>query len=249
MNNNIFCSEVGQGEPIIFLHGYALDHTIWEPVSEILKTRFRVIMPDLRGHGKSFCPAGIFTMQVMAEDVVRMMDRLQIEKAFIAGHSMGGYIALAMAEFAKDRILGLALVASHAYADSHEKKQARLADIRKLDQNEPEFILKGMAEKLSKHEEVIKNCRQLFKHMSAQGIRGVLAGMAERPDRVSVLQSLKAPKLLIAGKQDQLIPIETARNLASSIEALQLFEIENAGHMPMMESPELTSEALITLIK
>jgi pimeloyl-ACP methyl ester carboxylesterase len=249
MKNIINFTEVGQGEPVILLHGYALDHTIWKPVSDILSKQSRVIMPDLRGHGKSICPSGVYSMTSMAEDITGLMDELHIEKAFVAGHSMGGYIALAMAEIAGDRMKGLALVASHAYADSPEKKQARLADIKKLDIDKPDLVLSGMAEKLSNHGQIIKYCKQIINNMSAQGIRGVLAGMAERPDRIHVMQMISVQKILIAGKDDQLISINTARNMASSIESLLFFEIENAGHMPMLESPVLTAEALLNFIK
>lgn len=123
MLQKLFYEEIGHGNPLICLHGYALDHTIWLEMVEELKSDARIILPDLRGHGKSPAPEGKYSMRVMAEDVLEIMDSLRLERANIAGHSMGGYIALALAEYYPDRLSGLALVASHAYADVPEKRK------------------------------------------------------------------------------------------------------------------------------
>ena len=249
MVEKLFYVEIGQGSPLICLHGYALDHTIWLMVAEVLKKNVRLILPDLRGHGKSPAAEGKYSMRTMAEDVLQTMDSLKLERAYIAGHSMGGYIALALAELHQDRLSGLALVASHAFADLPEKKKARLEDIEKVKDSSPAEVLSGMAGKLSRNPEVAEYCKKLISQTSKNGAMGVLAGMAERSDSIEVMESLKIPVMVVAGTEDQFIPRETSKEMAKRVKGMQLIEIMNAGHMPMMEYPEETAKALLNLFK
>lgn len=249
MNEKLFYLEIGQGSPLVCLHGYALDHTIWLKMSEVIKNSVKLILPDLRGHGKSPSPEGKYTMRVMAEDVLKVMDTQKLERVCIAGHSMGGYIALALAEYYPDRLSGLALVASHAFEDPPEKKIARIADIDRVKQSSVPEVLSEMPGKLTSNPEIAEYCKQLISMTSKNGMMGVLAGMAERQDRINVLKALKKPKMLIAGADDQLIPLKTNYQMARMIGELKLVEVKNAGHMPMMENPHETGSALLNLIK
>ena len=247
MPEKLFNIEIGRGNPLICLHGYALDHTIWLNMAEEMKSNVRLILPDLRGHGKSPAPGGKYAMREMAEDILKTMDSLRLERAYIAGHSMGGYITLALAEYYPDRLSGMALVASHAFADLPEKKKARLDDIEKVKLSSPAEVLSGMPGKLSRNLEVAEYCKILISKTSKNGVIGVLAGMAERPDRVEVMASLKIPSMVIAGTDDQLITIETSKEMTARVKGMQLFEILNAGHMPMIENPRETAMALLNL--
>jgi 3-oxoadipate enol-lactonase len=248
MAENLYYVEIGEGIPFIFLHGYALDHTIWSQMADQLQLSCRLILPDLRGHGKSPAPAGQYSMQDMAEDILQIMDDLNLQQVYIAGHSMGGYIALALAENNPDRLLGLALVASHTFADSPEKRKARLKDIEKVKNSSPKEVLSDFPGKLSKDPKVADFCKYLISRTSKNGVMGVLAGMAERPDRTKVLVSLNKPTMLIAGTDDQLIPLEINMKMSEKIKNMKVIEIINAGHMPMMENPRQTATGIEKLI-
>lgn len=247
MPEKLFHIEIGRGNPLICLHGYALDHTIWLDMAKEMKSNVRLILPDMRGHGKSPALEGKYSMREMAEDILKTMDSLKLDRAYIAGHSMGGYIALALAEYYPDRLSGMALVASHAFADLPEKKKARLNDIEKVKLSSPSEVLSEMPSKLSRNPEVAEHCKNLISQTSKNGVMGVLAGMAERPDRVEVMASLKIPAMVIAGTDDQLIALETSKEMTVRVKGLQLVEILNAGHMPMMENPRETAMALLNL--
>jgi 3-oxoadipate enol-lactonase len=249
MAERLYYQVIGEGYPLICLHGYALDHSIWLQVADLLKKSIRLILPDLRGHGKSPAPKRIYSMLDMAEDVSLVLDILNIKQAYIAGHSMGGYIALALAEKNPEKLFGLALVASHSYADSPEKKKSRLDDIERIKNSSVEEVLKDFPAKLTKNLEVANYCKKLISHTNKIGAMGVLGGMAERPDRTSVLASLNKSKILIAGNDDQLIHLEINKEISEKIKNLQIIEVRNVGHMPMMENPEQTAIALKKLIQ
>jgi 3-oxoadipate enol-lactonase len=249
MIEKLFYLEIGQGKPLICLHGYALDHSIWLRMSDEIGTSVKLILPDLRGHGRSPSPEGNYSMRSMAEDVLKLMDDQKLERACVAGHSMGGYITLAMAEYYPDRLSGIALVASHSFEDMPEKKKARIEDIERVKQSSVAEVLAEMPEKITRYPEIAGYCKQLISQTSKNGVMGVLAGMAEKPDRTNVLNSIAIPKMIIAGVDDQLNPLKTSKKMAEMVEGLNLVEIESAGHMPMMEKPFETGSALLNLFE
>ena len=173
------------------------------------------------------------------------MDAFKIEQAWFAGHSMGGYITLALAEYYPERLLGLALVASHSFEDFPDKKKSRLEDIKKIECLPVPEVLSEMPDKLTKDPAIADYCKQLISQTSRNGVMGVLAGMAERPDRIDVLAELKRPKMLIAGEEDQLIPMKTDLDMVEKVRDLHLVKIKDAGHMPMMEKPHDTGNGII----
>ena len=249
MNRNVSLhfEEAGRGVPLVCLHGYPLDHTIWLPLVREMRQEARFILPDLRGHGRSPAPEGPYSMYNMAEDVVRLLDRLEVDQAVVAGHSMGGYVALAFARQFSDRLLGLALVASHAYADPPEKRADRLKTAEEVLQNGT-AQLTGMADKLTNQPALAEEMRQLILKASPQGVAGVLAGMIDRQDESALLASLHVPVVLIAGGQDQIIPLDWSRRMGAVLPPDRYFEIASAGHMPMLESTPETAQALKTLL-
>ena len=235
---------LGKGSPIILLHGLALDHTIWNPVADLLKDDFLLILPDLRGHGIFFSPPGEYSMGQMAEDVLRLMDQLDLEKAFIGGHSMGGYVALNFAKNYSERISGLALIASHIYSDSPKKRDQRLDQIKELAHGSPVKIFKEMLEGLTREKKVKQYCKEIVKTCDPKSMQGVLYAMANREASREIDKTLDRPVLIIAGTEDQFIPLETSREMAEELRTPYLFEVENAGHMVMMERPYETAHAI-----
>lgn len=247
MSEKLSYESLGKGQPLVCLHAYALDHTEWLDVAGLLKTNFTLILPDIRGHGRSPSTVGLYTMKELAGDIIALLDHLKIEKAALAGHSMGGYVALSFAKNFSDRISGLALVASHAYADSPEKRASRLADIEKVKEIEPLELLSEMPVNLSEDPKVQQFCRSKINQMDRNGVIGVLSAMAEREDSSEFLMTFDLPLGIIAGMRDCFIPLEMSRKMAEDFQPDVYVEIENSGHMPMLENPEMVAEALANL--
>ena len=248
---SLFYKEFGVSEstPLILLHGYPLDHTIWLALLPYLKKQTRVILPDLRGHGRSPVPQGVYTMQEMAEDVLALMDMLGIEKAVLGGHSMGGYVALAFARAFPERLAGFALIASHAYADSEEKRNSRLQTAQQAQETGTTTqALADMPALLSDQPQVREKMQTLIKQAHPLGVMGVLRGMAQRPESLDVLKALTIPTLIIAGVNDKFIPIETARQMAAHLPQPWLEEMSDCGHMPMLEQTHKTAGFLRQLL-
>ena len=238
---------LGSGQPMVCLHAYALDHTEWLNVAGILKSDFTLILPDIRGHGRSPSPEGKYSMKELATDIVALLDHMKIEEVALAGHSMGGYVALSFAKNFPERVSGLALVASHAYADSPEKRLSRLEDIEKVKEIKPLQLLLEMPANLSEDPKIQQFCRNKVEHMDKNGVIGVLSAMAEREDSSEFLRTFNRPLGIIAGMRDRFIPLEMSRKMAEDFQPEIYLEIENSGHMPMLENPEAVAEALENL--
>jgi len=249
MGINLFYKEFGKGLPVTLLHGYPLDHTIWLELVPALEKEARLILPDLRGHGQSPEPQGPYSMREMAEDVVDLWDALGIEKSLIGGHSMGGYVALALARYFPERLAGLALVASRTNADAPEKRQARLASIEDVRKNGVRDAVLGMPAKLSYNNTVRERCKEIVLDASPVGVMGSLAAMADRPDSLDLFINLEIPTLIIAGEDDQIVPVASLRAVAQKMEDPRLVEISGAGHMPMLEKPDEVASALTAFIQ
>jgi len=246
----LFYEEFGKGQPIIFLHGYPLDHTIWLPLVPLLKEHAHLILPDLRGHGRSPTPAGVYNMEVMAADVQAFMNDLKIEQAILAGHSMGGYVALAFARDHPQRLAGLALAASHCYADPPERLKLRLENAERVERTGGvAFITDAMLPSLSPNTAVLEKIKTIMTNANPVGMAGVLRGMTERKDTSAVLTNLAVPAVIIAGGKDQIIPLERTQQMESLMKQPWLEVISRAGHMPMLEAPEVFSRILLKLLE
>ncbi len=240
--------ETGQGVPLVLLHGFPLDHTIWAPILPHLESSIRVIMPDLRGYGQSPDGEEIHSMRLLAADVAALLDRLGLEKVILCGHSMGGYVALSFAHAYPTRLLGLGLVASQADADTPERRQARLITAREIRSRGIKYIADGMPSKLTADPELQQKLHDIILAGKPQALIASLKGMAERPDANPWLTSIKVPAVMIIGGQDQLISKERAASFTRMISKSWLLEIPQAGHMPMMEAPRQVADALQQLV-
>ena len=242
-------SEAGQGTPVVLLHGFPLSSTLWTEQREQLAEHFRVITPDLRGHGQSPAPAGVYEMESLARDVLALLDSLDIKQAVIMGHSMGGYVTLAAWRCAPGRFLAMGLIDSQAGADTEAGRQGRLQLAEKVaakgslvaaDAMLPKLFAPGLAAGHPLWEQV----RQMILKTPRAGIIGALNGMAVRHDANAMLSTINIPVLVVAGDKDQIIPLAKAETLASAIPKATLKVIANAGHMPMLEQPAATTAAI-----
>lgn len=242
-------SEAGAGTAVVLLHGFPLNGAIWREQQQRLSARYRVITPDLRGHGRSPAPAGVYDMDLLARDVLALLDTLAIEKAIIMGHSMGGYVALAAWKLAPERFLALGLIASQAGADTEEGRQGRYKLVEKVVAQGNKVVAEAMLPKLfapalPAESPIVETVRQLILNTQPAGIIGSLQGMALRPDSGAVLHNISVPVLILAGDQDQIIPPDKAKAMAAALKTATLTMVQRSGHMPMLEQPDATTTAL-----
>jgi 3-oxoadipate enol-lactonase len=234
----------GKGTPLVLLHGYPLDHTIWEPVVPLLENDFDLILPDLRGFGESDLSASTYGMADLATDIAGLLNALDMWQAAIAGHSMGGYAALAFARAYPQRVLGLGLVASQVLADTPEKKAGRYQEAEAILAKGVQGVAEDMSVKLTPDAKLQARLKAVILRQRPEGLAGALRAMAERSDSSMLLPGSVFPIVLIHGLVDILIPVDRARSVKAAMPTAHLAEIPGAGHMPMMEAPQATAEAL-----
>ena len=244
----------GPGPVVVLLHGFPLDRSMWSWQETTLGSIYRVITPDLRGHGRSAAPEGVYTMEVMAEDVIETLDALQLtEPVVLGGLSMGGYVALAFARRHADRLGGLLLLDTKATADSEEARADRLRMVERLlaEGNGflPEVMLPRLLGKTSLEErpELVKRVTALVAEQDAHAA-AAQRGMAARPDTTDVLASIDVPTLVVTGAEDALFAPEVGRELASAIPGARFLLVEEAGHLSSLERPEVVNEALLDFL-
>ncbi len=237
-------SRQGKGAPLVLIHGYPLDGSIWNEVAPVLGMQYDVIVPNLRGFGGSTTVNSTYTISDMADDISGLLDHLGMEKAAFAGHSMGGYVALAFAKKYPKRVSSLALVSSQAVGDPPERKEARYKTAEEVAQKGVGVVVDAMTTKLSADQRVQSLARSLITKQSKEGIIGALKAMAEREDITSSLSSFAFPIVLVHGEADALIPIDRAREIKALVPSASLVELPSVGHLPMMEAPEMTVNTL-----
>jgi pimeloyl-ACP methyl ester carboxylesterase len=230
------------------IHGYPLDHSIWEPVVPLLAGSYKVITPDLRGFGASGSTSRDYGMQDYAADLAEFLDGLLVDQAIVVGHSMGGYVALAFAKAYPARVRGLGLVSSQVLADPPDRKEGRYKTAADVAEKGGGIVAEGMAPKLSADPKLQAFASDLIRKQKPEGVIGALKAMAEREDLTGFIKGFQMPVVLVHGDADTLIPIDRAREVESAVLQARLFAFKGVGHLPMMESPQETASALKQLI-
>ena len=242
---NLAYTRLGKGAPLMLVHGFPLDSSSWNELIPYLKDHFDLILPDLRGFGKSTTVEAPYTLSDIADDLAGLLDDLGVEKTALAGHSMGGYISLAFAKKYPQRVSGLGLIASQAAADAPEGKERRYKTAADVAEKGVGVVVEAMTPKLSADVRVQEFVRGVIERQSKQAVIGALKAMAEREDAMPILSSFNFPLVLIHGDADQLIPIERAKEIKSANPSATLLELKGAGHMPMMEFARQTADGLM----
>ena len=237
----------GKGTPLVLLHGFPLDHHIWGETVPLLENKFNLIIPDLRGFGESTTIDTLYTMDEFASDIAGLLDHLEIPRTAIAGHSMGGYVALAFARLFPDRVTGLALVASQTLADPPDRKEGRYKSAVDVAANGIGNVVEAMTPKFTSDERLQNIARKVMENQDPAAYIGALKAMAERKDSTPLLAGMKYSVVVVHGKADVLIPVERGREVRDTLTHAHFVELENVGHMPMMEAKEETAEALSKL--
>jgi 3-oxoadipate enol-lactonase len=241
-------SRRGKGTPLMLVHGFPLDSSSWNEIVSLLENEFDIITPDLRGFGQSTTIESPYTIVDMADDLAGLLDHLGIEKVAMAGHSMGGYVALAFTKKYPQKLSGLGLVSSQAMADSPEGKERRYKTVADVNGKGVSVVAESMTPKLSADIQVQKFVRDVIEKQSKSAVIGALKAMAEREDMSAFLSNLTTPLVLIHGDSDQLIPLERATEIKSAHPSARLIELKGAGHMPMMEFPGQTADGLMFFV-
>jgi tRNA nucleotidyltransferase/poly(A) polymerase/pimeloyl-ACP methyl ester carboxylesterase len=234
----------GAGKPMLLVHGFPLDHSIWDAVAAELEGDFDLIIPDLRGFGQSAIVEGTYQMSDLADDLAALLTDLKIEQTSIVGHSMGGYVALAFAKKYPERVSGLALVASQAGADEPGHKEGRYKTAQAVSEKGVGVVVEAMTTKLSSDAGVQNILRATMEKQNPAAVSAALKAMAEREDMKAVLPSFIFPIVLSHGDADALIPIDRAREIKELVGDAVLIGLPGAGHMPMMEFPQETADTL-----
>ena len=244
--------ESGEGLPIVMLHGFPHDRTLWAAQRMALAARARCLTPDLRGFGDS-STHGPFSMDQYADDVVALLDALGIPQAVVCGLSMGGYVALALWRRHPARVRAMILCDTRAEADSPEARSRREAQIALVRAQGTaalvEPLLTGMvgSETRAQRPEVLTALRTMMGRQSAAGVIGALQALRDRPDSRPTLGTITVPVLVVVGDQDVLTPIADARRMAEALPPaarVRLEVIAGAGHVPCVERPAAVTHAL-----
>lgn len=248
-------TDSGIGRPIVLIHGYPFNRTLWNEQVAALSTTYRVIAPDLRGFGESDASDGSATMDRMAQDVALLLNHLGITRATIAGLSMGGYVALALYKQLPSRVRALVLADTRAQADTDEAKQTRAQHAEKALTEGMAGIADAMLPKLltpetvSKHPEMVKRVRDMMLKTKPEGAAAALRGMAERDDQSDLLPKISVPALILVGSEDAITPVADSEKMHHAITGSRLVVLENAGHVSNLERTEQFNNALQDFLK
>jgi pimeloyl-ACP methyl ester carboxylesterase len=243
-------SDRGEGLCLVLLHGYLESSKIWDSFADRLPGTYRVILPDLPGHGQSGTWGDMHSMEDLAGAIQAILDAEGIEKVFLAGHSMGGYVVMAFAELFPERLLGYSLFHSTCYADTEEKKLNRDREISLvLCGKTRQIVLVNIPKAFSTDNvdlmpEEVEKARNIALENSNQGIIALLNGMKARPDRTAVLKDPGLPLLLIGGMKDNYIPAEVFEKLAAQAPHAEVLRLEESGHMGFIEEPGKVIQAM-----
>jgi len=245
----------GAGLPVIFLHAFPLNQTMWDDQLIALQNHCRTITLDLRGFGGSEAPQGPYLMDQLAADVRGLMSALGIDRAVLVGLSMGGYVSLAFYRSYPGSVQAMVLADTRASADTDEARERRLRSAEKAERDGARAIADDMIPlllgrtTLDRRSPVVERVRTMIEGNSPRGIAGAQRGMAERRDSTPLLAMINVPVLVIAGAEDTLTPVAEADSLRNGIRGARIHVIQRAGHLSNMEQPAEFNSALLGFIE
>lgn len=245
-----------QRPTLLLIHGFPLDATLWEPQVEALSRVANVIAPDLRGFGQDTREfAAIMPMRQYAHDLKDLLDQRGIERVVLCGLSMGGYIAMAFAERWPDRLAGLILCNTRSNADTEEGVEARHTTAQNAKEKGMEVIARGMAPSLltertrAERPELVDRVVAMISRQRAEVVAATSLGMAQRPDRLEVLQRYQGPALVITGDSDALMPLATSQVMADALANGKLAVLPGAAHLSNLEVPDLFNRTVAEFLE
>jgi 3-oxoadipate enol-lactonase len=248
----------GEGTPLVLIHGFPFDGSIWQGQVDELSKDAHVIAPDTPGFGQSPELPGDSkeaTMDAYADVLAETLKANRQERVVLLGHSMGGYMSFAFARRHPEMLLGLVLVATKAGADTEAGREGRYKQAAAVEERGAQAVVEAMLPKLfapatyEKKADLVEQIRATMLNQNRPGIIAALYAMASRPDSTPGLGKIKVPTLIINGTEDAIIPAAEADTLHSNIKGSKHIAIEGAGHMLMLEEPEAFNGALQAFLR
>ncbi len=240
---------------VVLLHGYLESMLVWDEFVDLLKRDLRVVTLDLPGHGVSMINDEVHTMEYLADCVALTMDALGIDKYSVVGHSMGGYVALAMLDKYAKHLENITLLSSTTSADSQEKCDRRRREIELIKAGKKNTLARLVphvgfaAQNVNRLKDYIEDIRELILISEDEGVIAILGGMIERKSRGEQLRDSGIPHLFIFGRHDYYIPQEVADEMIEQDPNAKVVWLEESGHMGFYEEPEKCAEAILNMIK
>ena len=248
--------EAGAGEPVLFIHGFPFNCTLWEPQLAAVPAGWHYIAPDLRGFGESpLLGDEPLDMDSHADDMIALLDHLNIEQAVVCGMSMGGYVALALARRYAKRVRALVLVATRANADGPETQKNRHALAARARKEGAAPVIASMLPKLlsahsrMKQPQLAARVQAMMQSVSPEAHARALEGMAVRKDYTSELGSITAPTMVVRGELDEIIPAADMEFIARTVRGARHEVIALVGHMPNLEASDVFNKTLMQYLK
>ena len=241
--------EVGKGMPVVLLHGFPHNRSLWAPQTSALIEHGRCIAPDLRGFGESG-RGGPYSMEQYADDVVALLASLGIDRAVVGGLSMGGYVAFALWRAKPEIVRALVLADTRPGADSPEARRKRLELMAVAREGGAAAVanaqITGMvgATTRAQNPSLVDGLHQMLASAPVEGIIGALQAMMDRPDSTDLLQTINVPTLIIVGEEDALTPVKESRAMHAAIPGSRLEILPGAGHVSNLERPAAFNHVL-----
>lgn len=241
---------VGGGPPVVLLHPFPVNHEFWLPITDVLSTRYRLILPDLRGHGDSDAGEGPATMEKHTADIAAVMNDAGAEIAPIIGVSIGGYAIFEFWRRYRSRVSALVLCNTKAPADNAEGRAGRLQAANDVLEKGTEQFFEGMVQKVfgrttrENRPDLVDGALRMMRKMSPQDVAQVQRGMADRPDSLETLKTINVPTLLVTGDEDAMTGIKEAELMHQHIRRSEVRVIPKAGHYSPWEQPALAGRLL-----
>ena len=249
-STDLFYRVEGDGYPVVLLHGFSEDGSIWDQQVNFLQDHVRVLVPDISGSGKSHYNERLRSMDDYAQIVKTILDKEGIRDCILIGHSMGGYIALAFADKYPELLKGFGLFHSTAFADSEEKKQTRKKGIAFIrDHGSREFVASTLPNLFSdqfkkNHPDTVRKLIEKYAGLNPAALINYYEAMIARPDRTAVLKKLTVPVLFIMGEEDKAVPMEDTLKQAHLPAIADIYIFKNTGHTGMLENTKESNEVL-----
>lgn len=235
---------LGDGPPLVLLHPFPVNHEFWLPTAQALSSRYRLIIPDLRGHGESSAGDGPATMAKHAADIARICDVEDVGRAVFTGVSIGGYILFEFWRRYRGRVAALVLADTRAQAETADSRANRLRSAEEVLQRGTEPFIETMIPRLlgkttiANRPDLVEAVKRMMAKMSPQQINLVQRGMADRPDSVATLKTINVPTLVVGGSEDAATPVAEAELIRQNIPGAQLTVIDKAGHYACFEQAQ-----------
>ena len=246
----IFYRVLGDGPPVVLLHPFPANHELWLPVAQALASRYRLILPDLRGHGDSEAGDGPATMEKHAADIARVMDDADAGRSPLIGVSIGGYALFEFWRRYRGRVAALGLINTKAGADSPEARAGRMQAANEVLENGTEGFFQGMIPRLlgsttrETRPDLVEGALRMMRKMAPEDVAQVQRGMAQRADSFDTLKTINVPTMIVTGDEDVLTGVGEAELMRRYISGSRLRVVPKAGHYSPWERAEEVTQLL-----